>query len=302
VERALQATFIPSVRENPYERLLAAGNGVSVNTVNSSSPSVLELSGRVWQPVESDADTAWTDHVEWNAGAPIERGTPPAPLTDAFFSQHLPSAQKPDDDDFDHDDNGYSLKLSGSSMGTFFRSPDSPTRENEEDHDEFREYEFYVGAPLDISVRRVAVWLVPEGACFRRRVTIEADVPSTLVIVAGPNGREPGRENRGIWFKDGLRIQDGVQVYLVSSGDISLVHRRGSDNTNNAETVSIVAGGWIEIGGPESSDTFRLGYDADSMDALTEQLLALGALPQVVGGTGTTFAVAPQSWVEITPK
>jgi hypothetical protein len=309
VERTFQATFTPTVLDNPYQCVLAAGQGVSVNTRNSTSPSVLELTGRVWHPVAADADTAWTKFVDWETGSPIKRGAAPMPLLDDGFgfNQRLAAAEIPNDEAFVHHSDGdyYSLKLAGSDDGRDFGSPAPPNKENEdEDQPEYGSYTFFVGARLDVEVKRVAIWLVPEGVCFRNRVTVRADdgILSTLVIVAKPNGRDPRFPNRGIWFQGGLRVSDDVHVYLVSDGDISVVHLNDEDRNNAANRISIVAGGRIEIGGPESGSRLELGYDASSMDDLAETLLAMGALPQVVGGTGTNFAVKRQTWLETTPR
>jgi len=303
VERTLQARFIPGVLENPYQRLLSAGQGVTVNTTNSTSSSTMRLWGRVWQPVNSDADTAWTDDVDWNTGRPIERGAPPAPLADAFVSDYLPGAVEPANDLDDHD--SYRITFKGSeSSPTFFKSPASPTDNDAKDDDAYDWYKFYVNGDLDLHVKGIAVWVLPEGVCFRDEVTVDAvdgGVPSTLVIVA-EHGDDPGHPDRGIWFKGGLEVNDDVKVYLVSSGDIALVHIRDADRNHDARTVSIVAGGRIEIGGTKSTDSFELGYEASSMDALADELLALGALPQVAGGSGANFVVARHSWLETTPE
>ena len=303
VERTLQARFIPGVVENPYQRLLTAGQGITVNTSNSTSPSTMRLWGRVWQPVTADADTAWTDDVDWNTGRPIQRGTPPAPLTDEFVADRLPGVE-PDNDLDDH--NSYRITFKGStSSATFFKSPDSP-KDNDADEDhEFYDYTFYANDDLDLHVKGIAVWVVPAGVCVRGEVKVDAvddEVPSTLVIVADPNGRDPGNSDRGIWFKGGLDVREGVKVYLVSRGDITVVHRYDSESDQNARTVSIVAGGRIEIGGTKSSYSFDLGYEPSSMDELADELLALGALPQVAGGSGANFVMARQSWLETTPQ
>ena len=305
VDRTLQARFVPGVAENPYQRLLVAGTGVSVDSHNSpSDPTVLELSGGVWQPVASGADTSWTDHVHWLVGRPIERGTPPAPLVHDFVQQHWPSAEDPNDA-FNHDNNSYSLTLNGATDSpTFFRSPTSPTKEGEIDDYQHAAYSFYVGAELDVSVKGIAVWVIPKGVCFRHRVTVDAvdSNPSTLVIVAEPSVDDPADGNRGIWFMGGLKIREKVNVYLVSQGDISLVHRSDHGKSNDAKTASIVAGGRIEIGGPDSSEEFTLNYDPSLMDVVSDQLLALGALPPVVGGTGANFVALKKSWLETTPR
>lgn len=313
VERTLQARYIPSATEDPYQRLLAAGLGVSVNTKNSASPSVLQLSGHVWHPVASDADTSWTDDVDWPTGRPIERGTPPTPLADVFVQGHLP-AQDPSSASGTNlaDHTEYEIDFVGSKLfTTFFQSPPSPTNAGETGDPQHNAYSFYIGDKLDLLVQGVAVWVVGsatagglQGVCFKNRVRvrpIDPSVPSTLVIVAMANQRDPGYENRAIWFRGGLDVS-GVQVYLVSQGDVSIVHDNNADKSNSAGTVSIVAGGHVEIGGPDSGQTFQLGYDPTTMDALADELLGLGALPQLMGGTGANFVVARQTWLETTPR
>ena len=308
VDRTLQARFVPGVIENPYQRLLAAGQGVTVST---TSASVLRLSGRVWQPVASDADTAWTDNVDWRTGRPVERGMPPAPLADAFVDWHLPAkdpSSAPSTDLSDHND--YEIDFVGSSTGpTFFQSPRSPTDAGEPgDQPEFGAYSFYIGDKLDIHVQGVVVWVVQQGACFKNRVRVramDASIPSALVIVAKANGRDPQDQNRGLWFEGGLDVNTtngDVPVYLVSQGDVSIVHINNADRSNGPGTVSIVAGGHIEIGGMAPGETFDLGYDPASMDALADQLIAQGALPPVVGGTGANFVALKKSWLETTPR
>jgi len=295
VERTLQARYIPGVVENPYQRLLTAGQGVSVDTKNSVEP---ELSGRVWQPVASDADTAWTSDVDWGTGRPVERGTPPTPMAKAFVESQLTSAQPPP-----KTGNDYLIEFVGKGASpTFFSSPPSPST-NDDDADR---YSFYADDDLDIMVQDVAVWVVgradpggAQGAYFKKHVQVKPKTSGgtgTLVIVA-----KAGYANRGIWFKGGLEVADGVQVYLVSEGDVAIVHDNENDESTDAGMISIVAGGRIVIGGPDSGG-FNLKYDPSSMDVLAEQLLAQGALPQVAGGTGANFITIRQSWVETTPR
>jgi hypothetical protein len=303
VERTLQARFIPGVVENPYQRLLTAGQGISVNTSNSTNRSTMRLSGRVWQPVTADADTAWTEYVDWNTGRPIERGMPPTPLTDVFVADYLPGAKVPDSH-LDEPDN-YKITFNGlESSPTFFKSPHSPSHADGDR--EYDEYTFYTDAALDLDVKGIAVWVIPEGAFFKNVVKVHAvdGTPSTLVIVAEPNGRDPAHPDRGIWFKGGLDVtgENVVKVYLVSRGDISIVHKNDENHEHDAHKISIVAGGVIEIGGTESGDSFDLRYDPSSMDAIADDLLARGALPQVAGGSGANFVMARQSWLETTPQ
>ena len=302
VERTLQARYTPGPAEDPYKRLLVAGSGVSVSTSNAS---VLTLSGKVWQPVASDADTSWSDNVTWTAGRPVETETPPTPMGDAFVDDHVAHGlQDPSAGTDLHDHDNYEIWFRGSSAPTFFHSPGSPTDHDASQDHEFDWYSFYVNDNLSIHVQGVAVWVVDQGVCFDDQVTVNAidSNPSTLVIVAKANLRDPGNVNRGIFFKGGLQVNDGVRVFLVSQGDISLVHIHDDSKTHVAPAVSIVAGGRIEIGGPESGDEFDLGHDAPSMDPLANDLFAQGALPQLMGGTGANFVVTRGTWLETTPR
>ena len=303
VERTLQAKYMPGVAENPYQRLLAAGTGVSVT---STDPTVLRLSGRAWQPVASAADTSWTDDVDWTQGRPVEGSTPPVPMGDAFVDDHVKQGLRdPSAGTSLSSDQNYELVFQGPPGPTFYHSPPSPTDNNHDQDQEFPRYSFYVGDDLRIKVQGIAVWVVDQGVCFDNQVFVNAydpGVPSTLVIVAKANLRDPGRENRGIWFRGGLKIYDGVQVYLVSEGDVSVVHVHDRNETHAASTLSIVAGGRIEIGGPQSGELASLGYDPSSMDALADQLISVGALPEVTGGTGANFVAIRPSWLEISPR
>ena len=311
VERTLQARYIPGPAENPYQRLLAAGQGVTATT---SDPTVLELTGHVWQPVSSNADTAWTQDVTWATGSPVQRGAPPMPMADAFIDANLPASSAPGASLGDH--TSYEIDfVNASASPMFFHSPVSPTDNEADDDDEYSQYSFYVNSTLDIKVQGVAVWVVgtqgagiPQGVCFKDRVRVKpfvSGVPSTLVIVAKANQQDPNGRNVGIRFMGGLKVSDGVQVYLVTQGDVSLVHGNNlndSQQSNRALAASIVAGGRIRIGGPDSYYKFQFGYDPDSMDALADQLIAQGALPDVPGGTGASFVVMPRTWLETTPR
>ena len=72
--------------------------------------------------------------------------------------------------------------------------------------------------------------------------------------------------------------------------------------SHDAETVSIVSGSIIELEGPDKDARFRLSYGGASMDAWADQLLSLGALPPVAGGSATAFAAIRGQWRETTPR
>jgi len=303
-ERTLQAKFVPGGVENPYQRLLSAGQGIVIDSENSTDASTLQLSGRVWHPVQSSADTTWTNMVNWNNGRPIQRGTPPAPDAKALVDANLGLAPEPS-----YSWNSpYQMTFPGSPAGRFFGSPSGinrPTANGEDKAAEFNAYTFYVGADLNIDVGGVAVWLVPAGVCFKDQVTVKllsGNSTGTLVIVAVPSGRDADDPNRGITFKGGLAVGSNAQVFLVSNVDITVIHHNDDDLNHDARSISIVAGGRIELGGPDSNQQFKLNYDASSMDALADQLLAVNKLPRVMGGTSSTFVAERGTWLETTPR
>jgi hypothetical protein len=192
----------------------------------------------------------------------------------------------------------------------FFRNPPSstlpPTTTNLEVYPDLADYSFYAHNDLDLQIEGTVVWVVPQGASFRERVTIRAlsGVPSTLVIVAKRNGRDGnGLEDRGLTFRGGLHMPDDLtRVYLVSEGDIGITHRYEPDRSYDARRLSVVAGGRVDLGGPEPGDRFRATYDPVAMDPLAERLFADGALPPLTASTFVAFQQLRPSWTELTPR
>ena len=112
--------------------------------------------------------------------------------------------------------------------------------------------------------------------------------------------RDPGYESRGIWFQSGLIVNNpsSMKVFLVSEGDIGITYLRNSTESRDAQALSMVAGGDIELMGPSTGYTFKLYHDSN-MDALADDLVARGALPPTTGGSGTAFAYVGSSWKEL---
>ena len=305
VERTLEARFIPTPSESPYKRLLTSSLGIRCNTDNGTSPSVLDLRGRVWQYADSWADTSWTELLTWSTGRPMLDTRPPVPLADAFVDDHLPAATS-EPTYWSGGSGPYQMALSNYGSGPkFFHSPPSAD-DPEHPRDEHDWYSFFVHDELTIRIRGKVVWVVPEGACFYRHVRImldDDDVPGTLILVAKANRRQPGHEDRGIWFQGGLSVyEQGARVYLVSEGGIALTRERNKFESDTAERISIVAGGEIELGGPSSGYWQRLAYGSASMHAHTDELISDLALPKLSSGTSMAFVIARSSWGETTPR
>jgi hypothetical protein len=205
------------------------------------------------------------------------------------------------------DENNLPYSITFDEAHPFYKLPDGSSPNSGEGDPEWGDhYQFYCDERLEIRVHGTAVWLVDRGVCFGGKVTVVPDPdaqpdpnnPDILVIVAkpNPNGSDP---NRGIWFEGGL-VNDSTEtrVFLVSDGDISLtqVHHTSSSSLD-AQALSIVAGGAVELMGPSSGAQTRVAHAA-SMNAMADDLIAGGLLPAPSGGSTSRFAVVPHSWLE----
>jgi len=322
VERTLQAKFMPGVVDNPYKRLIASGAGVTYNTEFFTNPAAMRMNGLVWHPVRSAADSAWTQYVTWAADQPLKGDTPPLPEGDAFVDGHwLTATDVPPDPNNTHlaGQSGYELDNKGryritlvnpdaspSAAPVIFRSPPSVTDNHPtDDTAEYPFYSFYANATLQVEVRGTVVWLVPQGADFKGVLEVVPDSllsgPGGTLILVAKAGTDPAAPNRGLWLQSGLYIGAKVNVFLVTEGGVSLTHHLASGNTQGASATSIVAGGGVEIGGPQLPAVFTLRH-ATAMDALADQLLAQGALPPLGGGAGASFTALRSFWAETTPR
>ena len=302
-ERTIQARYVPTARQSPYKQLITAGRGIRYDTSNDSQIEGFELRGRVWHFVDSASDTAWTAQLEWPDGRPLITSQPVLPVADAFVDAH---ADLPTTTEAPLWGSGSYTMLLSNTGGTpkFFKSPTSLGEEGSED--EHNWYSFYVDKDITIRVRGTVVWVVPQGVCLGRNVTVEPEeegVQGTLVLVAKANGRDPSHPDRGIWLQGGLTvIDDNVHVFMVSDGDIGITRVHNKWESEDADRVSVVAGGIVELGGPAPGHRQVLEYEADTMDPLADMLLGDGALPPLMSGNAMAFVIARSTWVELTPR
>ena len=127
--------------------------------------------------------------------------------------------------------------------------------------------------------------------------------PSTLVIVAKANRRDPGYGERGLWLQGGLSVSEqDVRVFLVSEGDIAITRSHNRSESFDARRVSIVAGGDVVLGGPYPGYRQRFVHVSSEMAPLAEQLLAQGALPSLAAGSSMNFVMRRSTWAETTPR
>jgi hypothetical protein len=303
-ERSVQTRFRPVPNKNPYQQLISTGQGISYNT-NGATPT-LRLTGAIWQHVVSAGDSAWTGFVDWPRGRPLDPSLPATATASAFVDAHMAEAIPPNETQLTNDlQLPYTITFDDTHP--FYRLLDNSSPPSGGGDPEWNDhYQFYCNERLEIQVHGMAVWLVDRGVCFRGKVTVVPDPdaqpdpknPDVLVIVAkpNPNGSDP---NRGIWFEGGL-VNDSTEtrVFLVSDGDISLTQEHSSSSSLDAQAVSIVAGGTVELMGPPSgAPVFKVAHSA-SMNALADDLVASGLLPPPSGGSTARFAVVPHSWLE----
>ncbi len=305
-ERTVESKFVPRLLKNPYHDLVTCGLGLSYSTANTSMRNV-ELQGKVWQRVQWPSDTAWTSQVNWSTGRPLDITQPPVPLADAFVDTKLAGTLFGPSNGTDFDtgsgggNNDYILKLTNTTTSPRYYSFPTPSEAENTSDPEGDQYGFFLDKRVDITVRGKCIWVIPDGICFLRAVTIHAENNNagTLVIVAKANGREPGHEGRGIWFEGGLDIvsPQNSKVFLVTQGDLSITHDHSASLSQDAEALTLLAGGDIELMGPNSGFSFRLIHPT-TMNAIADDLLSQGALPAIVGGSGSSFAFSGASWKE----
>jgi Tfp pilus assembly protein PilX len=302
-ERSIQGRFIPSPGELPYTKLLAAGLGIRCNADNDTPEQGLELRGPVWQFVDESSDTAWTGDLYWPTGRPMITRSVPRPLGDAFVDSRLPAAHPPTY--WSGDEGPYQLTFRNDDDGSprFFRSPPTPGEARSDQESDW--YSFFVDDDLTIRVRGIVVWVIPEGACFRRRVTVEPQNEGdagALVIVAKANRRAPGHGDVGLWFQGGLSVSEpDLRVFLVSQDDIAITRAFNRSESLDARRVCVVAGGHLEIGGPFPGYRQRFLHE-NAMVSAAEALFAQGALPALSAGSVVQFAIARSTWSETTPR
>src|SRR5262249_38962724 len=149
--------------------------------------------------------------------------------------------------------------LSPGAVPVFFRSPPSATDDHASDDPEFSRYSFFENAPykIDVEVTGTVVWLVTQGADFQGLLN---EVPETMAPgVTGPGGtlilvakagHDPASPNRALWFQSGLHVDPKVKLFLVTEGDVTLMHNLAPNDVQTADAVTIVAAGAVAIGGP----------------------------------------------------
>ncbi len=329
--KVVQQEFSPQQRYSPYRRLFTARlieytsrDGSNFNRANSA-----HLNGprqAVWQYVRNASDTSWVRDVYWDSGRPMLTVETPTPDVAGYFSSNFTgadSAAYPDNSGGEH----RVVLDAGSDVATrAFRNPRiAPNAANLDLADC---YGFYCTSELKVEVRGTCVWMAPDGIRFDNRVTFKrasgANANPTLIIVTGPNGRDLNfgdYRDVGLWFfDDGVKVEGGVRVIIVSSGHVRLevaeqgggggggfAHPGGMDppgggggggGTSYEFTLPFlnVFADHITMMGPRQQDgEMNLAYSS-TMDALIDDLVARGVLPVASGQAAGGFTPVADSW------
>jgi hypothetical protein len=151
-----------------------------------------------------------------------------------------------------------------------------------------------------VTVRGMAVWMLPRGANFEHQVEIRTDQAgrNCLVIVTG---------ERGVRFNGGLKA--GIPVILISSGQVAIRHENeswGATVNSYATDLSVFAGSVSLMGpcrdywdgGAWGHNTMQLHHPTDGL--LESEYIAFfmlnGALPNAGSSTGHALALRSGTW------
>lgn len=301
--RMLEAQFRPESNQNYYKRLFTLSGTDPLDMIaqlhggpgGGTDRTKPRLSGQVWSRSDS---TTWLPNVDWPSRPWLKRDPLPDPDIAGFLAGHAPT------DTCIWEDSTSNLvtirmeKTPGTSG--FFWDP------LHGDPDHAGQYFNYTKASI-FKVQGTAVLLLPAGMRMDARVRIEGSGPNpTLVIVAGPNGVEPGDADAGIWFFGGLEVDPAVNLVLVTNGRVKLEYFNNDDpswTNNTLANVSIFARrlfllGPKDVGG--SSKHLDLRHPS-TMDAVIDGLLSDGALPNATGGGNGQLALIRGTWRDLTP-
>ena len=307
-----QAQFNPAQNGNPYKKLITTDSPITVGILAPLAPTqyqnrngTVHLSGDVWQTVTAGTDSSWKAFVVWEEGV-LDPSPAPIPQATNFATTHNPAATGT----FGYTaGNPYTLTLNaGGGAPVFFGTPSPQPYNGYSDNRQFK-YDYYCDKqPTTIKVSGAAVWVLPHGARFSQKVTVQSQGGENpvLVIVAGRNLGDdetyegyPDFSDLAIWFESGLDVQDGVRVFLVTDHTCSIEtpdDPGAGASFDTREGLCIVAHILKLLGPPVArNEQLDLSRDPD-LDALADQLYQQGALPPVTSGVTNSFTMVPGSW------
>lgn len=308
--RTVEGQFIGAPRRDPYQQLITSSNWIQYGEPTGYGLGALgvqyrqntvTLTGRVWQDSTVAPNTDWETVVNWQSGGPLIQSRAPTPLATAFITQH--SAEAAQLSYGLTTQNPLTVTLNGNwNAPTFFTGPQSVVTDAIA-----AAFSLHVVVPTTVNVTGVCVWMFQKGVRFELPVLVQGSGPNpVLIIVASRNGSYQDQfgnwSDRALWFWETLDVKQSVTVYLVTDGVTDIEDNAGLDPGCKMNNLCIFTKGLWFVG-PTSQppagqpQSWSMQY-APGMDALTQQLESMGALPASGGLPTSTFTLVPGSWRE----
>ncbi len=314
-QKRMEATFQPQTVRNFYSQVITERGGLTIGTIvngKNHSNSVV-LNGFVWDGSGQDT-LLWMNPLYNGVNSvyhPVILDTVPSPASTSFITAKWPVAQS-NPAPFSNVPGPYSwytLDAGAGSQVAYFSSPSATPP--------FSLYDQTSVRPV-VQVRGLAVWLFPNGVRFNYGLQVlgmgGSVNPDCLVIVADPNGADPGYEDVGVWFFGGLRAE--IPVILVTKGRVIIEHVNNPEGRfddpyaapnahSEAVDLSIFAG-TASITGPLTGNPYfpympLTRQAGGALDMALDQLIAQGALPNMTSASDRKLAFVAGSWRDSLP-
>lgn len=295
---------------NPYWRLFATTNKITKVNAASNLANLLARGG-AWQVVDAPSDSAWIAQLDPPSKIALTTLPTPSPEATSFITAHMPPPLSADTAWVTRDYNplappprftnlyvtmdagpgASAFKYFGAASDTLsLQFPALGTY-----------YDFFSGAVVHAIVRGTAVWVIPRGMRLTGELRVErlpGATTANLVIVVGPNGREPGATNLAIQLEKAIWTpNDDVNVFLVANGTIRLQDGSGSNANVTCRSLCMFADA-IQLSGPANgTHRLELQYPPALRDVATD-LYGRDLLPRASGVQMSAFTFVKGSWRE----
>jgi hypothetical protein len=302
-QRSIRGFFRPRLRQQAYTQLLATNGGIVVEPENPPGVDrryTVHLAGSVWQGTVPPDPSTWTSVLGSGPALTIATDPVPLPQVPQYLSSYLgPAPQSPDPDPGPGPFPPWRVYPLFAGIGNvaFFKTPPSMVGNSD-----FSLYDSQTVKDVMLGVSGCAVWLMPQGIRFDRKVRVVgwSGTPQTdcLIIVAGQSGSMAYNDpEAGIWFNDGLQT-DGTPVILVTNGRVRIQHNTSGDDSYVSE-ITIYAGD-VLLTGPDVSSGRQMWLNHTSGAELdtywVPRLADAGDLPNLTSTSGRELALVMGTW------
>jgi hypothetical protein len=288
-QRTIEGQFKPRLTREVYSQLIATRDGIQVVAFapdGSDRRNTVRLVGPIWEGIMPPDTTAWLSLIH-PLFRPTDIVTDPVALP--AVPQYLSSHSGPPSSPGTHANWWrYQLDAGVGNIG-FFSTPSGDVH--------FSLYNSQMSNRPRVEVTGCAIWLMPRGIRFNRKVTvIGTSGPGTdcLIIVAGKSGTFPADPDAGIWFSGGL--QSDIPVILISDGAV-YIQDMTDPGYSFVPELTIYARNFV-LTGPEAGLELWLTHptggalDTDWVPRLADG----GYLPNVTSTSSRELTLIPGTW------